>query len=117
MSIPSLSINPPATSTVNTSVSQVVGNAIAPLVDKARSGIETQASTIVTLSAQGQKLSQSQNQTSTSTSTSSTQSQTANQVDTVAKENVESVPKEANEASGIQFMEGETRGGRISTYA
>lgn len=115
MSIPSLSINPPATSTVNTSVSQVVGNAIAPLVDKARSGIETQASTIVTLSAQGQKL--SQNQTSTSTSTSSTQSQTANQVDTVAKENVESVPKEANEASGIQFMEGETRGGRISTYA
>lgn len=111
MAIPSLSINPPATSTVNTSASQVVGNAIAPLVDKARSGIETQASTIVTLSAQGQKLSQNQ------TSTSSTQSQTAHQVDTAAKENVESVPKEANEASGIQFMEGETRGGRISTYA
>lgn len=107
MAISSLGINPPATSTVNTSASQVVSNPVATLVDKARSSIDTQASTIVTLSAQALKLSQS----------STAQSQTANQVDTVAKENVESVPKEANEASGIQFMEGETRGGRISTYA
>lgn len=109
MAISSISINPPASSPVNSPVSQLVSNATAPVVDKARASVDTPPSTIVTLSAQAQKLSQSQ--------TSNTQPQTANQVDTVAKENVESVPKEANEASGIQFMEGETRGGRISTYA
>jgi hypothetical protein len=30
---------------------------------------------------------------------------------------VQSVPKEANEAPGIQLIAGETRGGRNSTYA
>lgn len=113
MAISSVNTNPTASSPLNSPLSQIASNAVAPVVDKARSSIDTIPSTIVTLSAQAQKMSQ----TSTSTSTSSTPSQTANQVDTVAKENVESVPKEANEASGIQFMEGETRGGRISTYA
>ncbi|MDO8206998.1 MAG: hypothetical protein Q7T38_04145 [Gallionella sp.] len=107
MAISSVNTNPTASSPLNSPLSQIASNAVAPVVDKARSSIDTIPSTIVTLSAQAQKMSQ--------TSTSSTQ--TANQVDTVAKENVESVPKEANEASGIQFMEGETRGGRISTYA
>lgn len=111
MAISSVNTNPTASSPLNSPLSQIASNAVAPVVDKARSSIDTIPSTIVTLSAQAQKMSQ------TSTSTSSTPSQTANQVDTVAKENVESVPKEANEASGIQFMEGETRGGRISTYA
>ncbi len=111
MAISSVNTNPSASSPLNSPLSQVVSNAVAPLVDKARSSIDTTPSTIVTLSAQAQKLSQSQ------TSASSTQPQSSNQADTVAKENVESVPKEANEASGIQFMEGETRGGRISTYA
>lgn len=107
MAISSVSINPPASSTATSSLSQLVSNTASPLVDKAKSSADTPPSTIVTLSAQAQKLSQN----------SSAQSQTANRVDTVAQENVESVPKEANEAPGIQFMEGETRGGRISTYA
>lgn len=107
MAISSVSINSPASSMATGSLSQLVSNTAAPLVDKAKSSADTPPSTVVTLSAQAQKLSQ----------TSSAQSQTANQVDTVAQENVESVPKEANEAPGIQFMEGETRGGRISTYA
>lgn len=109
MAISSINTNPTASSPVSNPLSQVASNAVAPVIDKARSGIDTIPSTIVTLSAQAQKLSQ--------TSAGSTRPQSSNQVDTVAKENVESVPKEANEASGIQFMEGETRSGRISTYA
>ncbi len=113
MAISSVNTNPTASSPLSNPLSQIASNAVAPVVDKARSSIDTIPSTIVTLSAQAQKLSQSQ----TSASSTQPQSQNSNQVNTAAKENVESVPKEANEASGIQFMEGETRSGRISTYA
>jgi hypothetical protein len=110
MAISSISLSPPASSPVNS----VVSHAAAPFVEGAKSGAEKVPSTVVTLSAQGQKLSQSHAQTSTS---QTNQAQTSSRTDTATAERVESVPKEANEPPGIQFMEGETKGGRISTFA
>lgn len=103
MAIPSVNINPQTSSPVSSTGNQIFSNAPAPVVDKTRSSLDTPPSTIVTLSAEAQKLSQSNTN--------------QNQNKAVAAENTPSVPKEANEASGIQFMEGQTRGGRISTYA
>jgi hypothetical protein len=100
MLISNTSLNAPASSPVG----QIVSNAATPFVESAKPG--TPPSTVVTLSAQGQKLSQSQ-----------TSSNSSNSSNSVAKQSVQSVPKEANEAPGIQFITGETRGGRISTYA
>ena len=67
-------------------------------------------STIVTLSARAQQLGKIQ-------ASDSTSSQSATPVDAVAKQSLQSVPKESNEASGIQLMQGSARAGRISTYA
>lgn len=107
MAITGLNINLPASSTV----SPIVSNAAPSATDKAKSIVDTPPSTIVTLSAQALKLSQ----TSSPAQTSSTQP--ASQLDAVAGKNLEAVPKEANEATGIQFLAGATRSGRISTYA
>jgi hypothetical protein len=115
MLISNTSLNAPASSPVG----QIVSNAATPFVESAKPG--TPPSTVVTLSAQGQKLSQSQTSSNSSNSSNSAarsnQSQTSYPVNSVAKQSVQSVPKEANEAPGIQFITGETRGGRISTYA
>ena len=111
MAISSVSINPPASS----SVSSVVSNAAAPFVNDAKSSLDKQVSAVVTLSAQGQKLSQSsaasqiQNQTS--------QSQASSRIDSAASENVEPQAKETTEAPGIQMLEGESKGGRVNTFA
>ena len=89
-------------------------SAITPLIsnsattDKTRTG--TTPSTIVTLSAKAQQLSKNQ-------SADSTSGQSAAPTDTTVKQSLQSVPKENNEAPGIQLMQGLTRGGRISTYA
>lgn len=96
MAISALSINTPST----TPVAQVVTTP--PVADKAKSSLDTPPSTIVTLSAEAQRLSQSRNNSETEAQNGA---------------NANSVPKEANEAPGIQFMEGSTRAGRISTYA
>ena len=106
--MPISSIGLPASSPV----SPIVSNAAA----KAKPGTDAPPSTIVTLSAQAQKLSQSQNQSQNqSQQTNNTQTQTSNE--TAAKPGLQSVPKETNEASGIKFIPGEAKSGRISTYA
>lgn len=110
MAISITGINPPAGS----SVSSIVSNAAAPFVNGAQSAIDRQPSAVVTLSAQGQQLSRSQ---SASNQTQVSQSQTSNTTNTAAAENVESQSKETSEAPGIQFMEGESKGGRVNTYA
>ena len=112
MAISSVSINPPASSSVNS----IVSTAAAPFVNDAKSSTDRQASTIVTLSAQGQQLSQSQAPTSAGQIQTS-QSQTPARTDTVATENVETQAKETTEAPGIQFLEGESKGGRVNTFA
>ena len=111
MAISSVSINPPASS----SVSSIVSNAATPFVEGGKSSADKQASAIVTLSAQGQKLSQTQPQTSQTQSTN--QPQTSNRADTVAAENTETRAKETAEPPGIQLLEGERQSGRVSTYA
>lgn len=110
MAISSVSINPPASS----SVSSVVSNAAAPFVDGGKSSADKQASAVVSLSAQGQQLSQSPVQTS---QTQSSQPQASNGANTAAAGNVEPQSKETAEAPGIQFMEGESKGGRVNTFA
>jgi hypothetical protein len=123
MAISSVGINPSVNPPAASSVSQIVGKATSPVVDKAASSIQAQPSTIVTLSAQGQKLSQSAAQTSTSntntaaSTTQTSQSNTSGQLDTIAMENVESAAKESTESISVQPREGETKGGNISTFA
>lgn len=112
MAISITSINPPASS----SVSSVVSNAAAPFVNDAKSSVDRSASAIVTLSTQGQQLNQSQSSTQTS-QTQANPSQVSNPANTAAAENVEPKTKETAEAPGIQFMEGESKGGRINTFA
>jgi len=56
-----------------------------------------QESAVVKISAQAQQLNNAENQNNGQTS--------------------ETKPKEAAEPSGIQLMEGETKGGRVSTFA
>jgi hypothetical protein len=68
------------------------------------------------LSAQAQKLSQSQTSTNSLTY-SLPKTSNDRDGDNGSAGNVKSVPKEANEATGIQFIAGESKGGRISTYA
>lgn len=111
MAISGISINPPASSPVNNSVSQIFNNASTPVVDKTKSSADTPPSTIVTLSAQAQKLSQAASNQSSNQTSNPTSAQSSSQASSQA------VPEEANEAPGIQFMEGQTRGGRISTFA
>ena len=105
----SISINPPASS----SVSSIVSNAAAPFVNDAKSSVDKQVSAVVTLSAQGQKLSQS----SAASQTQTSQSQASSRIDSAASENVEPQAKETTEAPGIQMLEGESKGGRINTFA
>jgi uncharacterized iron-regulated membrane protein len=81
-----------------------------------------QASATVTLSAQGQQLSQSQanqiqtNQTQTNQSQTN-QSQTSNTVDTPITPNAVPQSTETTAAPGIQFMAGESKGGHVNTFA
>lgn len=112
MAISSVSINPPPSS----SVTSVVSNAAAPFVNDAnKSSVDRQASAVVTLSVQAQKLSQSEAANQSSQTQSS--QQTSNKPDTVSAENVEAKPKETAEAPGIQFIEGESKGGRVNIVA
>lgn len=115
MAISNVNISSPSSSTIGS----VFNNTTPTPADKTQTSTDSQPSTVVTLSSQGQKLSQAQSGSSPSSqssqNTQSTQSQSTTKA--AANETIESVPKEANEAPGIQFMEGENKGGRISTYA
>jgi hypothetical protein len=113
MAVSNVSVNPPASS----SLGSILGNVAAPFVNDAKSSTEKQASAVVTLSAQGQKLSQSAPSQTQTSQTQTNQSQTSSRTDTVATENVEPQSKERVEPAGIQFMEGESKGGRVNTYA
>ena len=95
MSVSSASLSPSS----GTTASQVIGNVVTPPSKSA----PTQPSSIVTLSEQGKRLSQS------NASAQSSSSQATNTTNVV--------PKEANEAPGIQLIPGGTKNGRISTYA
>ena len=95
MSVSSASLSPSS----GTTASQVVGNVVTPPPRSA----PTQPSSIVTLSEQGRRLSHS------NASAQPDLSQAANTAN--------GVPKEANEAPGIQLIPGGTKNGRISTYA
>ena len=110
MAISNVSINPPPSS----SVSAVVSNAAAPFVNDAnKTNAERQASTVVTLSAQAQQLSQNE----AANQANANKAQASSQPDTAARENVETRPKETAEAPGIQFIEGEKKGGRVNVVA
>lgn len=75
-------------------VSPSLNNLLSPLVKGVRQGADHQASSVVNLSTQGLALSQ--------TGSAGEQSETA--------------VKEAAEPPGIQFMEGENKGGRVNTF-
>ena len=118
MAISNVSLNPPASG----SVSSIVGNAAVPAVDGAQTGASQPVSAVVTLSAQGLQLSQSQanqiqvdqNQASQS---QSNQTPTLSTVDTATTPNVVPQSKETTATPGIQFMAGDSKGGRVNTFA
>ena len=89
------------TNTTSTSATSSVGTLInspqptAPKSDKPSQ--EQQDSTVVKLSAQAQQMSRAENQNNT--------------------ERAETKAKETTEPSGIQFMEGESKSGRVNTFA
>jgi len=106
MAISNISITPPASSPV----SSVISNA--PTRDKP--SVDRQASASVTLSAQGQQLSQSQ---APSSRTPVNRTQASSTVNTPAAPNVVPQNKETAHAPGIQFVSGESKGGRVNTFA
>jgi hypothetical protein len=115
MAISNISINPIANSAGNSPV----GSAAASAVDRNQPSASPQPSTTVTLSVQGQKLSQApapSNPTQTSTSQTN-QAQTSSTVDTTVTPNAVPQSKETTSAPGIQFMAGERKSGRVNTFA
>jgi hypothetical protein len=110
MAISNVSISPPASNPVNS----IVSNAVAASANGAQPSVNQPASATVTLSTQGQQLSQVPN---SSNQTQASQSQTSNTVDTPVTPNVVPQSKETIAAPGIQFMSGESKGGRVNTFA
>lgn len=99
MPISSASLNPSASNPANSLSGQVQSpSAKPPKTDQ-------HSSTIVTLSEQGKKLSQSQH-------SSSSQANQAQQ-----NSHASQPPKEASHRPGIPAIEGDTKNGRVSTYA
>ncbi len=84
--------------TNNTSVSALVNSTQAqPAPKNEKQPQEQQNSTVVKLSEQAQQMQRAENQKNT--------------------EQAETTAKETTEPSGIQFMEGESKRGRVNTYA
>ena len=63
MAISSVSINPPSSGQISSPINQIFSNQAPPVTDRAKSSADTPPSTVVTLSAQAQKLSQTQTTT------------------------------------------------------
>ena len=98
-------------STSGSSVGPVANDtATSSAKDAARSS--TDQSVIVSLSAQGQKLSR----TAASTQAAPAQAN-RNNVGVPPPENAEAKPKEAAKSPGIQLLQGESKRGHINTYA
>jgi len=111
MIISNASVSPSPSSSTNS----ILSNATAPFVNNGnKASVDSQVSSIVSLSAQGQSLSQGINQIQASNTQSTT---SATRLDTAATENVESSNKETSEAPGVQFLESESKGGRINVIA
>ena len=107
MAIPNVSIS----SLINSTGNPTVSNAAAPTVDRTPSS-DNQPSATVTISAQGQKLSQAQ-----TSSVQANQTQVSSTVDTAVTPNAVPQSKETTAAPGIQFMEGDRKSGRVNTFA
>ena len=110
MDISTVGINPHSSN----SVSSIASNAAAPSVNGSQTNASTQTSATVTLSTEGQKLNQA---VTPAKQTQASQSQTLNTVDTVITPNAVPQSKETTAAPGIQFMAGESKGGRVNTFA
>jgi hypothetical protein len=113
MAISNISINPPASSSINS----IVSTAVAPSANGTQPSANQPASATVTLSAQGQQLSQGPSPSNQTQASQSNQPQTSNTVDTPITPNVVPQSKETIAAPGIQFMSGESKGGRVNTFA
>ena len=110
MDISTAGINPHSSN----SVSSIASNAAAPSGNGLQPNASPQASATVTLSTEGQKL----NRAGTpAKQTEASQSQTLSTVDTVTAPNAVPQSKETTAAPGIQFMAGESKGGRVNTFA
>ena len=140
MAISNVSVNSLVNSTSSSSVSKVNANAtnVGKTEDVGKTKVSQQPSATVTISAQGQRLSQAQTQIQTkSTQVSSSQvnvpQTNSSQASNIqAKSNAEatntlnaantnanalSPSKEAASTPGIQFIAGEKKSGRVNTYA
>lgn len=108
MDIPGISIgiNPPASNPVSQITSSIA------VAANTKPETVSPPSTVVTLSAAAQKLSQEQTGTE-----QTSQTQVSNNTGAAASQQTASVPREANESTGIQLIAGSEKGGRISTYA
>ncbi|MDX8379435.1 MAG: hypothetical protein R8K48_05230 [Gallionella sp.] len=112
MAISSVSIHQPTSLPIQPAAS----NTNAPFTTNAKLTPVAPPSSVVTLSAQAHKLNQSPANVRNNTS-QSYYNQLNNQANATTRQNVPLVPKAANEAPGIQFIQGDPKGGRISTYA
>ncbi len=99
MPISSANLNPASSNPANSLSGQVQSPSAKPPKQ------DSQSSTIVTLSEQGRKLSQSQH-------SNSSQANQAQQSSHASK-----TPKDTGNRPGIPAIEGDTRNGRVSTYA
>ena len=108
MDIPNISVTPQATGSVNA----VAGRVASRITDGGNATTNKTESATVTLSSQAQKLSQPSN-----SQTKNIQSQAASNTDAATANAVAVESKRAAEATGIQFLQGESKGGRINTYA
>ncbi len=103
-----------SSSSAANSSNQIVSIPASSTAEQSKSSVDNPPSAIVTLSAQAQKLSMSHSQTDV---TRLNQNRTPNRPDTASSERVSPLSKAANNVPGIQFLQSETSGGRVNTYA
>jgi hypothetical protein len=105
MAIPSVNINPP----VNNSLNPVTSNTVPPPADQNKTNTRPPVSATVTLSAEAQKLSQNK--------TNQTQAASNNATLTAQNQNPTTQSQNTTASSGVQLIQGESKGGRVNTYA
>jgi hypothetical protein len=106
----------------STSVNAPVSNASAPFAHDAKRGANQDVATVVNLSTQGQQLSQQAARTNQLKQSQASQ----NQPNQSGATNTVTAPQPVNVGPqstatvappGIQFVPGESKGGRVNTYA
>jgi hypothetical protein len=118
MAISNININ----SLVGSTGNSTIGTVAARVAEGGQTGVNQQPSATVTLSSQGQKLSQSQTNSIQSSQsqfiqTQTTPVQTASTVDTTVTPNAVPQSLQTTAAPGIQFMAGERKSGHVNTFA